>query len=182
MAEDNNFKATFGIKFGNQMWNGDINFDNPTVLATINARSKRQADLKLDYMESFMIKLPKTGFNADEGRRVSTKQWDPRLIQLRKKMGIGAPLWLSTSLFGERGGGINSLSWMFFGHFHLTKASIWCLCVQSLCLRFILSHSWMMVSQSLSKYSVDFFLQIHMCNTQMKNSIFSSNSPYVQWL
>ena len=76
--------------------NGNVNFDNPTVLAKINAKSKRQADLKLDYMESFMIKLHQTGpgkgFNEDEGRRVYTKQWDPLLIQLRKKMGISAPL------------------------------------------------------------------------------------------
>ena len=42
-------------------------------------------------MESLMIKLHRTGpgrgFNEDEGRRVKTKQWDPRLIKLRKKMG-----------------------------------------------------------------------------------------------
>ena len=76
--------------------NGNVNLDNPTILATINARSKRQADMKLDYMESFMIKLHQTGpgkgFNEDEGRRVYTKQWDPLLIQLRKKMGINTPL------------------------------------------------------------------------------------------
>ena len=52
--------------------NGDINFDNLTIIATVNARSKRQADFKLDYMESLMIKLHKTGpgngFNEDEGR------------------------------------------------------------------------------------------------------------------
>ena len=98
--------------------NGNVNFDNPTILAKFNARSKRQADLKLDYMESSMIKLHQTGpgkgFNEDEGRRVYTKQWDPLLIQLRKKMGIGAPVWLSASLLGERGGGINSLLGCFW--------------------------------------------------------------------
>ena len=71
---------------------GVVNFDEPSILAKINAKSKRQADFKLDYMELLMIKLhqtgPGTGFNEDEGRRVRTKQWDPLLIQLRKKCGI----------------------------------------------------------------------------------------------
>ena len=72
--------------------NGNINFDEPEILAKIQAKSKRQADFKLDYMESLMIKLHRTGpgrgFNEDEGRRVKTKQWDPLLIKLRKKMGL----------------------------------------------------------------------------------------------
>ena len=71
---------------------GSVNFDDPTILARINAKSKRQADFKLDYMESLMIKLhqtgPGSGFNEDEGRRVRTKQWDPLLIRLRNKNGI----------------------------------------------------------------------------------------------
>ena len=71
---------------------GQVNFDEPTILAKISAKSKRQADFKLDYMESLMIKLHKTGppngFNEDEGRRVRTKQWDPLLINLRKRHGI----------------------------------------------------------------------------------------------
>ena len=41
-------------------------------------------------MEALMIKLhqtgPGSGFNDDEGRRVHTKQWDPLLIELRKKL------------------------------------------------------------------------------------------------
>ena len=36
---------------------GTVNFDDPTILATIYARSKRQADFKLDHMEALMIKL-----------------------------------------------------------------------------------------------------------------------------
>ena len=71
---------------------GKVNFDEPEILATIQAKSKRQADYKLDFMESLMIKLHRTGpgngFNEDEGRRVRTKQWDPLLIQLRRKMGL----------------------------------------------------------------------------------------------
>ena len=71
---------------------GNINFDEPEILATIKAKSKRQADFKLDYMESLMIKLhrtgPSQGFNEDEGRRMRTKQWDPLLVHLRRKMGI----------------------------------------------------------------------------------------------
>ena len=106
-----------------QFWS-HVNFDNPTILAKINTRSKRQADLKLDYMESFMIKLHQTGpgkgINEDEGRRVYTKQWDPLLIQLRKKMGIDAPLWLSASLLGERGRGDWFPSWMF-----LVNPNVW---------------------------------------------------------
>ena len=57
---------------------GKVNFDNPEILAKIEAKSKKQADFKLDYMESLMIKLhrtgPGSGFNEDEGRRVRTKQ------------------------------------------------------------------------------------------------------------
>ena len=72
--------------------NGNINFNEPEILAKIQAKSKRQADFKLDYMESLMIKLHQTGpghgFNEDEGRRVRTKQWDPLLIKLRKTMGL----------------------------------------------------------------------------------------------
>ena len=71
---------------------GVVNFDQPSILAKINAKSKRQADFKLDYMELLMIKLhqtgPGTGFNEDEGRRVRTKQWDPLLIRLRENSGI----------------------------------------------------------------------------------------------
>ena len=71
---------------------GNINFDEPEILAKIHAKSKKQADYKLDFMESLMIKLhrtgPGSGFNEDEGRRVRTKQWDPLLIQLRKKLGL----------------------------------------------------------------------------------------------
>ena len=71
---------------------GVVNFEEPTILAKINAKSKFKADFKLDYMESLMIKLhqtgPGTGFNEDEGRRVRTKQWDPLLIHLRNKTGI----------------------------------------------------------------------------------------------
>ena len=71
---------------------GNINFDEPEILARIQAKSKKQADFKLDYMESLMIKLHRTGpgngFNEDEGRRVKTKQWDPLLIHLREKLGI----------------------------------------------------------------------------------------------
>ena len=70
--------------------NGNVNFDEPTVLARINARTKKQADYKLDFMESLMIKLhqtgPNHGFNEDEGRRVHTKQWDPLLSRLRKNL------------------------------------------------------------------------------------------------
>ena len=73
---------------------GNVNFEDPTILATINARSKKQADFKLDHMEALMIKLhqtgPGSGFNEDEGRRVRTKQWDPLLIQLRKKLNLNA--------------------------------------------------------------------------------------------
>ena len=72
----------------------NVNFDNPTILATINARSKRQADFKLDHMEALMIKLhqtgPGSGFNEDEGRRVRTRQWDPLLIQLRKQLQLNS--------------------------------------------------------------------------------------------
>ena len=71
---------------------GNVNFDDPTILAKINARSKRQADFKLDYMEALMIKLhqtgPGSGFNEDRGRRVRTKQWDLLLIKLREKLQI----------------------------------------------------------------------------------------------
>ena len=71
---------------------GNVNFNEPEILAKIQAKSKRQADFKLDYMESLMIKLHQTGpghgFNEDEGRRVRTKQWDPLLIHLRQKLGI----------------------------------------------------------------------------------------------
>ena len=72
--------------------NGNVNFDSPKILAKIQAKSKKQADYKLDYMESLMIKLHQTGpgkgFNEDEGRRVYTKQWDPLLAQLRKMKGL----------------------------------------------------------------------------------------------
>ena len=75
-----------------QCKDGNVNFEEPSILATINARSKKQADFKLDHMESLMIKLhqtgPGSGFNEDEGRRVRTKQWDPLLIHLRQKLGI----------------------------------------------------------------------------------------------
>ena len=71
---------------------GNVNFNEPEILARIQAKSKRQADFKLDVMESLMIKLHQTGpgqgFNEDEGRRVRTKQWDPLLIHLRNKLGI----------------------------------------------------------------------------------------------
>ena len=73
---------------------GNVNFDNPILLATINARSKRQADFKLDHMEALMIKLhqtgPGSGLNEDEGRRVRTRQWDPLVIQLRKKLQLNS--------------------------------------------------------------------------------------------
>ena len=75
--------------------NGNINFEEPEILAKINAKSKKQADFKLDFMESLMIKLHRTGpgngFNEDEGRRVRTRQWDPLLIHLRKKLGMPNP-------------------------------------------------------------------------------------------
>ena len=65
---------------------------NLEILSRINSRSKRQTAAKLDYMESFNIKLHRTGpgngFNEDEGRRVYTKQWDPLLNQLRKKRNL----------------------------------------------------------------------------------------------
>ena len=60
------------------------------VLSKIRCRSKKQLPYKLDYMESLNIKLhntgPGKGFNEDEGRRFFTKQWDPLLADLRKKM------------------------------------------------------------------------------------------------
>ena len=66
--------------------NGNVNFDEPTILARINARTKKQADYKLDFMESLMIKLHQTGpnqrFNEDEDCCVHTKQWDPLLCRL----------------------------------------------------------------------------------------------------
>ena len=69
-----------------------VNFDQPSILAKINTKSKRQADFKLDCIELLMIKLhqtgPGTGFNEDEGRRIRTKQWDPLLIRLREESGI----------------------------------------------------------------------------------------------
>ena len=69
---------------------GSVNFDDPTILAIINAHSKKQADFKLDHMEALMIKLhqtgPGSGFNEYKVSRVRTKQWDPLLIQLRKKL------------------------------------------------------------------------------------------------
>ena len=75
--------------------NGNVNFEDPEILARINAKSKKQADFKLDVMESLMIKLhqtgPGNGFNEDEGRRVRTKQWDPLLIHLRQKMTFSSP-------------------------------------------------------------------------------------------
>ena len=67
---------------------GNVNFDNPILLATINA------DFKLDHMEALMIKLhqtgPGSGLNEDEGRRVRTRQWDPLVIQLRKKLQLNS--------------------------------------------------------------------------------------------
>ena len=59
-----------------------------TLTSTTRPCTKRQADFKLDYMESLMIKLHKTGpgnrFNEDKGRSIYTKQWNPLLIQLRQ--------------------------------------------------------------------------------------------------
>ena len=69
-------------------WDNDIE-----IIAKINSRSKQQALMNLDYMESLCIKLHRTGpghgFNEDEGRRVFTKQWDPVLNELRKKERLG---------------------------------------------------------------------------------------------
>ena len=71
----------------------DMDWDNVEILAKINSRSKKQAALKLDFMESLMIKLHRTGpghgFNKDKGQRFYTKQWDPILNKLREKMGLG---------------------------------------------------------------------------------------------
>ena len=65
---------------------------NPRFRQESKPSQKRQPDFKFDYMKSLMIKLhrtgPRRGFNEDEGRRVKTKQWDPLLIKLRKKMGL----------------------------------------------------------------------------------------------
>ena len=84
--------------------NGNVNFDDPTILARINARSRKQADYKLDLMESLMIKLhqtgPNHGFNEDEGRRVHTKQRDPLLIRLRKKPQHRDKSFIATSVGG----------------------------------------------------------------------------------
>ena len=71
-----------------------IDLDNDIeIIAKINSRSKQQASMNLDYMESLCIKLHRTGpghgFNEDEGRRVYTKQWDPVLNELRKKERLG---------------------------------------------------------------------------------------------
>ena len=70
-----------------------IDWEEVEVLAKIHSCSKKQVSYKLDYMESFCIKLHQTGpgkgFNEDEGRRVFTKQWDPLLAQLRQKMNLG---------------------------------------------------------------------------------------------
>ena len=68
----------------------EINWEEDVeIIAKINSRSKRQASMKLDYMESLCIKLHRTGpghgFNEDEGRRIYTKQWDPVLNELRKR-------------------------------------------------------------------------------------------------
>ena len=61
-------------------------------LPEFKQNKKKQVDFKLDFMESLMIKLHQTGlgkgFNEDEGRRIYTKQWDPLLAHLRKKIGL----------------------------------------------------------------------------------------------
>ena len=78
-----------GLAAHKENCNSDIDFENVEILARINSRNKQQTSYKLDYMESFCIKLHRTGpgngFNEDEGRRVFTKQWDPIINQLRKK-------------------------------------------------------------------------------------------------
>ena len=70
--------------------NGEIDWENVEILAQVRTKSKRMLPIKLDLMEAFHIKLHNTGpghgFNEDEGRRVYTKQWDPVLAELRKKM------------------------------------------------------------------------------------------------
>ena len=153
--------------------------------------STRALNAKLDYMESLMIKLhqtgPGNGFNEDEGRRVYTKQWDPLLIHLRQRMGINVQswycFWFPTPVLRERGGGIYFLSMDVFGSIFLSYLGfLWCLCVQCLCLIFILSHSWMMISPCLSKYPVVVYTPNTYVYTQMKNFLSSSISPYVQWL
>ena len=71
---------------------GQIDWENVEILSQVRTKSKRQLPIKLDYMESFNIKLhntgPGKGFNEDEGRRVFTKQWDPLLAELRKKRNL----------------------------------------------------------------------------------------------
>ena len=82
-----------GLAAHKENCDADINWEEVEVLAKINSRSKKQASFKLDYMESFCIKLHQTGpgkgFNEDEDRRVFTKQWDPLLAQLCQKMEPG---------------------------------------------------------------------------------------------
>ena len=67
-----------------------INWDDVEIISKIKCKSRKQLPYKLDVMESLNIKLHKTGpgqgFNEDEGRRLYTKQWDPLIADLRKKM------------------------------------------------------------------------------------------------
>ena len=85
-------KAKSGLASHKEHCDTDMDWDDVEVLAKTNSRSKKQAALKLDYMESLCIKLHRTGpgygFNEDEGRRFYTKQWDPILNKLRQKMGL----------------------------------------------------------------------------------------------
>ena len=81
-----------GLAAHKENCDAEVDWENVQTLAQINSRSKKQTAVKLDYMESFCIKLHKTGpgkgFNEDEGRRVYTKQWDPLLAQIRQKMDL----------------------------------------------------------------------------------------------
>ena len=72
--------------------NAEIDWQNVEILSKVRTKSKQMLPIKLDLMEAFNIKLHNTGpghgFNEDEGRRVYTKQWDPLLAELRKKMNL----------------------------------------------------------------------------------------------
>ena len=82
--------AKSGLAAHKEQCDATINWEDVEILSKIKCKSKKQLPYKLDYMESLNIKLHKTGpgngFNEDEGRRFFTKQWDPLLADLRKKM------------------------------------------------------------------------------------------------
>ena len=93
MVRYSNSALPCSVSYNKENCDATIDWEEVEVLAKIHSRSKKQASYKLDYMESFCIKLHQTGlgkgFNEDEGRRVFTKQWDPLLAQLRQKMNLG---------------------------------------------------------------------------------------------